>query len=90
MNLIFAGLTGGGRLGSKGYYIKPTVFTDVKDDMKIAQEEIFGPVQSISKFNSLQEVSVPESYFGETCLVLLLQFSCHSSYIRGPSSLFLL
>ncbi len=40
---------GGGRpsgLG-KGYYIEPTVFTDVRPDMKIAQEEIFGPVVSV-------------------------------------------
>jgi acyl-CoA reductase-like NAD-dependent aldehyde dehydrogenase len=40
---------GGGRPKgfSKGYYIEPTVFTDVKPDMRIAQEEIFGPVVSI-------------------------------------------
>jgi aldehyde dehydrogenase (NAD+) len=35
---------GGVRDGSKGYYIKPTIFTDVKDTMKISKEEIFGPV----------------------------------------------
>src|SRR5262245_57508937 len=35
-------LTGGGRVGDKGYFIEPTVFTDVKDEMKIAREEIFG------------------------------------------------
>ena len=33
--------TGGERLGSKGYFMRPTVFTDVKDDMKIAKEEVF-------------------------------------------------
>jgi len=49
-------VTGGDKLGDKGYYIQPTVFSDVKDDMKIAQEEIFGPVQSILKFNDLNEV----------------------------------
>ncbi|KAL2903237.1 Aldehyde dehydrogenase family 2 member B7 mitochondrial [Bienertia sinuspersici] len=48
--------TGGDKLGSKGYYIQPTVFSDVKDDMLIAQDEIFGPVQSILKFKSLEEV----------------------------------
>ncbi|KAJ4846645.1 Aldehyde dehydrogenase 2 member B7, mitochondrial [Turnera subulata] len=48
--------TGGGRLGSKGYYIQPTVFSNVKDDMLIAQDEIFGPVQSILKFKDLNEV----------------------------------
>ncbi|KAG1364073.1 Aldehyde dehydrogenase family 2 member C4 [Cocos nucifera] len=47
---------GGDRFGSKGYFIQPTVFSDVKDEMKIAQEEIFGPVQSILKFSDLNEV----------------------------------
>ncbi|KAJ6854367.1 aldehyde dehydrogenase family 2 member B7, mitochondrial-like [Iris pallida] len=49
-------VAGGDRLGSKGFYIQPTVFSDVKDDMVIAKEEIFGPVQSILKFNDLDEV----------------------------------
>lgn len=49
-------VTGGDRLGSKGYYIQPTVFSDVTDDMVIAKEEIFGPVQSILKFKDLDEV----------------------------------
>lgn len=48
--------TGGGRLGTNGFYIKPTVFSNVKDDMPIAQDEIFGPVQSILKFKDLDEV----------------------------------
>lgn len=47
---------GGKRVGDKGYFIEPTVFADVKDDMKIAQEEIFGPVQSIMKFDTIAEV----------------------------------
>ncbi|ELU00259.1 hypothetical protein CAPTEDRAFT_145966, partial [Capitella teleta] len=47
---------GGCRYGDKGNFIKPTVFSDVKDDMRIAREEIFGPVQSIIKFSSLDEV----------------------------------
>lgn len=33
-------VVGGERQGTKGYYIKPTVFADVKDDMKIAREEV--------------------------------------------------
>lgn len=33
-------ITGGGRLGEQGYFIKPTVFADVKDDMRIAKEEV--------------------------------------------------
>ncbi|KAF5946454.1 hypothetical protein HYC85_016682 [Camellia sinensis] len=47
---------GGGRLGSKGFYIQPTVFSNVQDDMLIAQDEIFGPVQSILKFKDLHDV----------------------------------
>ncbi|XP_061990847.1 aldehyde dehydrogenase family 2 member B7, mitochondrial-like [Rosa rugosa] len=48
--------TGGERFGSKGYYIKPTVFSNVKDDMRIATDEIFGPVQTVLKFKELDEV----------------------------------
>ncbi|XVF16449.1 hypothetical protein REPUB_Repub10bG0031700 [Reevesia pubescens] len=48
--------SGGEQLGSKGYYIQPTVFSNVQDDMLIAKDEIFGPVQSISKFKDLDEV----------------------------------
>lgn len=49
-------LSGGNRVGKEGYYIEPTVFCDVKDDMKIAREEIFGPVMSIIKFKDVDEV----------------------------------
>ncbi|KAL8161585.1 hypothetical protein V2J09_013074 [Rumex salicifolius] len=48
--------TGGERHGSKGYYIQPTVFSNVKDSMMIATDEIFGPVQSILKFKEIDEV----------------------------------
>jgi acyl-CoA reductase-like NAD-dependent aldehyde dehydrogenase len=47
---------GGGKLGDKGYFIQPTVFSEVTDDMRIAQEEIFGPVQQIIKFKTIEEV----------------------------------
>lgn len=48
-------VTGGERIGKVGFFIQPTVFADVKDDMKIAREEIFGPVQSILKFDTFDE-----------------------------------
>ncbi|EGU79575.1 aldehyde dehydrogenase [Fusarium oxysporum f. sp. raphani 54005] len=48
--------TGGERLGNKGYFIKPTIFSNVRPDMKIMQEEIFGPVCAISKFKDEKEV----------------------------------
>lgn len=41
---------GGERHGEQGYFIKPTIFSNVSEDMKIMQEEIFGPVCSIAKF----------------------------------------
>jgi aldehyde dehydrogenase (NAD+) len=47
---------GGDRVGNKGYFVQPTVFADVKDEMKIAEEEIFGPVMSIIPFKGLDEV----------------------------------
>jgi len=46
---------GGDRQGAKGYYVQPTIFTEVKDDMKIAKEEIFGPVMQLMKFKTLAE-----------------------------------
>jgi len=49
-------LTGGKRVGKQGYFIEPTIFTDVKDEMKIACEEIFGPVMSIIPFKDIDEV----------------------------------
>ncbi|KAL3813781.1 hypothetical protein ACJIZ3_015049 [Penstemon smallii] len=57
---------GGERFGSKGYYVQPTVFSSVEDDMPIARDEIFGPVQSISKFRDLNEVigRANATYFG--------------------------
>lgn len=49
-------LCGGHQVGNRGFFIEPTVFADVKNDMKIAQEEIFGPVMSIIKFKDIDEV----------------------------------
>ena len=47
---------GGNRVGTRGYFIEPTVFADVQDEMKIAREEIFGPVMSVIPFRELDEV----------------------------------
>jgi aldehyde dehydrogenase (NAD+) len=49
-------LVGGGRVGNKGYFIEPTVFTGVQDEMKIAREEIFGPVMNVLRFENFDEV----------------------------------
>ncbi|HXE10586.1 MAG TPA: aldehyde dehydrogenase family protein [Bryobacteraceae bacterium] len=49
-------MCGGERVGDRGYFVAPTVFADVQDNMKIAQEEIFGPVMSILKFKDTDEL----------------------------------
>jgi aldehyde dehydrogenase (NAD+) len=49
-------LCGGGRVGERGFFIQPTVFDHVRDDMQIAQEEIFGPVMSVLPFRDIDEV----------------------------------
>ena len=49
-------LAGGDSPAGKGYFLNPTVFVDVQDDMKIAREEIFGPVAALMPFDSVDEV----------------------------------
>ena len=51
-------LAGGSRIEElgKGYYVRPTVFADVTSDMRIAREEIFGPVVSLIPFDTEEEV----------------------------------
>lgn len=63
MGLIEAGkregaecVSGGGRVGANGYFIEPTLFANVRDDMEIAQKEIFGPVMSVLKFKNTEEL----------------------------------
>ncbi|KAH9912714.1 NAD-aldehyde dehydrogenase [Fomitopsis serialis] len=48
-------LVGGEKRQSKGYFVDPTIFTDVTPEMKIFQDEIFGPVLSVTKFKTEEE-----------------------------------
>ena len=48
-------LTGGERMGSKGYFYKPTLLTNVTTKMRISQEEVFGPVALITVVNNEEE-----------------------------------
>ncbi|KAG6658498.1 hypothetical protein CIPAW_04G165900 [Carya illinoinensis] len=48
-------LTGGKPLDGKGYYIEPTIFSEIKEEMLIAKDEIFGPVLGLAKFNTVEE-----------------------------------
>uniref|UniRef100_A0AAY4E4R5 Aldehyde dehydrogenase domain-containing protein n=1 Tax=Denticeps clupeoides TaxID=299321 RepID=A0AAY4E4R5_9TELE len=63
LDLIHSGISEGAQLecggkacGLMGFYVEPTVFSNVADDMRIAKEEIFGPVQQIMKFKTIEEV----------------------------------
>ncbi|KAH7890612.1 aldehyde dehydrogenase domain-containing protein [Phlebopus sp. FC_14] len=47
---------GGNRIGTEGYFIEPTIFTDCDASMKIVSEEIFGPVACVMKFATEEEV----------------------------------
>lgn len=49
-------LYGGAKHGDKGFFVQPTVFSDVQDDMRIAKEEIFGPVMQIMKFKDMDDL----------------------------------
>jgi aldehyde dehydrogenase (NAD+) len=59
-------LAGGRRHGSKGYFVEPTIFDGVKDDMAIAKDEIFGPVVSVLPFKGVDEVieRANSTYYG--------------------------
>jgi phenylacetaldehyde dehydrogenase len=50
-------VTGGGRLGDRGYFVEPTVLTNTTPDMKIVREEIFGPVVVAAPFSDLDEIA---------------------------------
>jgi len=55
---------GGKAIGTKGWFIEPTIFTDVNDKMKIHNEEIFGPFMSVMKFKTTEEV-IEKANFSE-------------------------
>ena len=49
-------LTGGHRIGTKGFFVEPTVYYDVPQDSQLTQEEIFGPVAVVLPFKSIDEL----------------------------------
>ncbi len=49
-------VTGGSRVGSAGYFVAPTIFDNVRDEMAIARDEIFGPVVSVLPFAEVDEM----------------------------------
>ena len=59
-------VAGGDRHGNKGYFVRPTVFTKTRSDMKIVQEEIFGPVVTVEAFENVEDLvpHVNDTTFG--------------------------
>ncbi|KAF9563464.1 aldehyde dehydrogenase [Agrocybe pediades] len=60
---------GGERHGEEGYFIKPTIFTNTTPDMKIVQEEIFGPVAAVIKFKDEEDAiaKANDTVYGLAC-----------------------
>lgn len=79
-------LAGGGKGPfSKGFFVEPTVFADVGDNMTISQEEIFGPVMSISKFKDIDEVikRANNTKYGLAAAVFTKDFGKAQRIVRG-------
>lgn len=59
-------VTGGKRFGDRGFFVEPTLFDNVTDEMKIASDEIFGPVMSVLKFKGTDEIvdRANKSFYG--------------------------
>lgn len=49
-------VTGGSRVGDRGFFLEPTIFADISQDMAISREEIFGPVLVATRFDDIDEV----------------------------------
>ncbi|KAF5293197.1 hypothetical protein FQA39_LY13665 [Lamprigera yunnana] len=80
--------TGGGQKGKEGYFVEPTVFSDVRDNMTIARQEIFGPVQSIFKFDTLDEVikRANDTTYGLAAAVLTTNISTALTYAKSVNA----
>ena len=59
-------VVGGKRVGDRGFFVEPTIFDNVRDDMAIARDEIFGPVVSVLPFKQVDEVidRANSTYYG--------------------------
>jgi len=77
---------GGKRVGTEGFYVEPTVFSNVTDEMVIAKEEIFGPVVCIFKFKTMDEVieRANNTVYG---LAAAVHTTNHSTAIRMANAL---
>lgn len=78
-------VTGGRRVGDKGYFIEPTVFKDVQDHHTIAKEEIFGPVMQIIRFDDVNELiaRANSTYYGLAAAVMTRDLDKANHFIQG-------
>ncbi len=77
-------ITGGQRWGNKGYYVEPTIFDNVKDEMAIARDEIFGPVVSVLPFKTMEEVvdRANRTYYGLAAAIWTKDIDKAHNYAR--------
>jgi aldehyde dehydrogenase (NAD+) len=78
-------LTGGGTLEGNGHYVAPTVFADVRPDMRIAQEEIFGPVVGVIRAASLDDaIDIANGIkYGLSASIVTRNIATAYHFIRG-------
>jgi aldehyde dehydrogenase (NAD+) len=77
-------MTGGVRFGKKGFFVEPTVFDNVRDDMDIARDEIFGPVASILTFKTYDEMikRANNTYYGLAAAIFTKNIDKAHQYAR--------
>jgi aldehyde dehydrogenase (NAD+) len=77
-------VTGGSRKGDRGFFVEPTIFDNVKDDMKIATDEIFGPVVSVLPFKDMDEVitRANQTYYGLAAAIWTKNIDKAHTYAR--------
>jgi aldehyde dehydrogenase (NAD+) len=76
---------GGKRQGDRGYFVTPTVFDGVKDEMTIAKDEIFGPVVSILPFKTMEEVveRANKTYYGLAAAIFTKNIDKAHTYAKA-------
>jgi acyl-CoA reductase-like NAD-dependent aldehyde dehydrogenase len=76
---------GDGGVPPDGYFIRPTVFADVRPEMGIFRDEIFGPVLAVSEFDSLDEAleTANNSIYGLSSAIYTTDISAAKHYIDG-------
>jgi aldehyde dehydrogenase (NAD+) len=77
-------VTGGKRVGDRGFFIEPTIFDNVSDEMSIAKEEIFGPVLSVLTFDDKEDMirRANETFYGLAAAIWTRDISTAHDFAR--------